>query len=112
MLVISSYTDKPAPPTNLQITQITPETVTLVWEKPTDDGGSPITKYIIEKRDMKRATWTSVGTATSSEHEFTVPKLFPNNEYMFRVRAVNKHGQSEAAETSEPVVAKHQFGEF
>ncbi|XP_072046921.1 M-protein, striated muscle-like [Amphiura filiformis] len=104
-----TWENKPKPPTNLRITQITPETVTLVWEPPTDDGGSPITKYIIEKRDTKRPTWTNAGTSTSSQTEFTVTKLFTGNEYLFRVSAVNKHGQSEPVETSEPIIVKHQF---
>ena len=102
--------DKPRPPTNLHITEITPETVTVVWEPPTDDGGSPVTRYVIEKRDMKRPTWTNAGTVTDTELSFTVPKLFEGNEYLFRVSAVNKHGQGEPVETSEPVTAKHQFG--
>ncbi|XP_038047566.1 titin-like, partial [Patiria miniata] len=101
--------DKPQPPNNLRITSITPVTISLIWEPPEDDGGSPITEYIIEKRDMKRATWSKAGTTTSTELEFTVSKLLEGNEYLFRVSAVNKHGQSEPRLLGSPVVAKHQF---
>ena len=39
-----------------------------------------------------------------------VNKLFEGNEYMFRVVAVNKIGESEPAMTSAPVKTKLPFG--
>lgn len=104
------FTDKPQPPEELKIDKITPENVTISWSPPKDDGGSPVTEYIIEKRDMKRSTWSPAGT--TSETTFTVPKLLEGNSYKFRVRAKNEQGPSEPAETSEPVIAKHQFGKW
>lgn len=104
------FLDKPQPPEDLKVDTITPENVTISWSPPTDDGGSPVTEYIIEKRDMKRSTWSQAGT--TSETTFTVPKLLEGNSYKFRVRAKNEQGPSEPAETSKPVIAKHQFGEF
>ncbi|PIK60955.1 putative titin [Apostichopus japonicus] len=53
--------DKPQPPEELKIDKITPENVTISWSPPKDDGGSPVTEYIIEKRDMKRSTWSPRG---------------------------------------------------
>lgn len=42
--------DKPSPPEGpLEITDMTPETCSLAWKPPLDDGGSPITNYIVEK---------------------------------------------------------------
>lgn len=44
--------DKPSPPVGpLEVSEITPETCTLSWKPPLDDGGSPITNYILEKLD-------------------------------------------------------------
>lgn len=44
--------DKPSPPVGpLDVSDITPETCTISWKPPLDDGGSPITNYIIEKLD-------------------------------------------------------------
>lgn len=109
-LLTSLYclTDKPQPPTSLSITETTPESVTLVWTAPEDDGGSPVIEYVIEKRDMKRNTWTKVDT--TSELTCRVPKLVEGNEYLFRVSATNELGTSEPFTTSEPVTAKYQFG--
>lgn len=59
-----SYTilllDKPTPPQGpLEVSDITPETCSLSWKPPLDDGGSPITNYTVEKLD------TSTGVSIS-----------------------------------------------
>ena len=36
----------------LDISDITPETCSLSWKTPLDDGGSPITNYSVEKMDI------------------------------------------------------------
>lgn len=38
-----------------------------------------------------------------------VPRLIQGNEYIFRVRGVNKYGIGDALE-SEPIIAKNAFG--
>lgn len=44
--------DKPLSPQGpLDVSDITPETCSLSWRPPLDDGGSPITNYIVEKMD-------------------------------------------------------------
>lgn len=46
------FADKPSPPqAPLDISDITPETCALSWKPPFDDGGSPVTNYIVEKFD-------------------------------------------------------------
>lgn len=50
--VYALLVDKPSPPQGpLDISDITPETCTLSWKAPFDDGGSPVTNYIVEKLD-------------------------------------------------------------
>jgi hypothetical protein len=39
-----------------------PHGCTLSWKKPLDDGGSPLTSYIIEKKDLDKDIWISCGT--------------------------------------------------
>lgn len=44
------FKDKPLPPQGpIDVADLTPETCLLSWKPPLDDGGSPITNYIIEK---------------------------------------------------------------
>lgn len=41
-------------PKDVQIADFDADFVDLAWKKPEGDGGSPITGYIIEKRDRYR----------------------------------------------------------
>lgn len=53
------FPDKPMPPQGpLEVSDITPETCCLTWKAPLDDGGSPITNYVVEKLE------TSTGVST------------------------------------------------
>lgn len=46
--------DCPSSPRNLTVTDVAEDSVSISWEIPEDDGGSPITGYIVEKRDATR----------------------------------------------------------
>ena len=67
----------------------------MSWKPPKSDGGTPLTKYILESRDVRRAHWSKVGEVKPEVTTFTVGKLLLNNEYLFRVSAVNAEGHGE-----------------
>ena len=102
--------DKPEPPKNLEIVDTDAEMVTLTWEAPDDDGGRPIVKYVIEKRDATRRTWQPAGE--SSSPTYTVTELNERQAYVFQVKAVNEVGQSEPVETSRPVQPQSKCSEY
>ena len=99
-----------APPTKpkgpLKVTDVTKTGCKLAWQAPEDDGGKPITGYVVEKLDKGR--WVPVGK--SKEPEMEVGKLQEGNEYQFRVRAINDEGESDALETEHAIIAKNPFG--
>ena len=46
--------DVPGPPTGpINILEVTPECMTISWQPPKDDGGSPVINYIVEKKDLR-----------------------------------------------------------
>lgn len=51
---------RPSAPRELKVIDMSRNTVQLTWEAPENDGGSPVTGYLIEKRDISRKTWTKV----------------------------------------------------
>ena len=55
-----SSTDPPAPPKNVHIEDVTKTSVTLLWEAPQFDGGSPIKGYYIEKSSGYSSRWIKV----------------------------------------------------
>lgn len=102
--------DKPTiPQAPLTITEITKSSCHLSWRMPEDDGGTPITHYLIEKMDLSRGTWSSAGT--SQLLSFDVTKLTHMKEYLFRVKAVNEIGESEPLEAPRSIIAKNESDE-
>ena len=83
--------------------------VSLAWDEPESDGGSKIIAYVVERRDVKRKTW-SLATDRADSPEYCVSGLQRDSMYLFRVCARNRVGSGEAVETHEPVQAKSKFG--
>jgi len=87
---------------NSKVIDFDTDWVKLEWDKPEFDGGSTITGYIIEKRDKQFQKWE---VCTRSEGETPICKvsnLIEGSIYEFRVRAVNKAGESEPSDPSIP----------
>ncbi|PSN48991.1 hypothetical protein C0J52_03867 [Blattella germanica] len=101
--------DKPLPPQGpLDVSDITPETCSLSWRPPLDDGGSPITNYVVERVDPFTGLWVKVSSFVRSCH-YDVIGLEPNKKYSFRIRAENQYGVSDPLETDQPITAKFAF---
>ena len=83
----------------------------LQWTEPHTDGGSPITTYVVEKRDRFGARWTPVTRADITEPSITVTGLVEGQEYEFHVAAQNKAGVGKFSEPSRATVAKPPYGE-
>jgi titin len=95
--------DVPTAPANLRTSDIRSDSISLDWTKPRSDGGSPITSYIIERRDTSTNYWTRVGSVDGHHTSFIVPNLRPGAEYHLQVFAENDMGVSEPCTMSMPV---------
>lgn len=101
-------TDKPGPPAAFDISEITNESCCLAWNAPRDDGGSPVSNYIVEMRPTDKEEWQKL-SATIKQTVFKACKLVSMKEYVFRVSAENQYGIGTPAEHV-PIVAKYSFG--
>lgn len=54
------FTAAPSAPKDFKVLEVTRQHVHLSWEAPEHDGGSPLTGYQVEKRDVSRKTWVKV----------------------------------------------------
>lgn len=86
--------------------------VTLSWKPPTEDGGSPLTGYILERRESTRTTWTKLDRIGPDTLSYKALNLIEGNEYFFRVSAENKHGVSSPLETDSAVKPKSPYGKL
>lgn len=104
--------DKPSPPRDLKVDEVQRESIGVSWQRPEDDGGSPITGYVIEKRDAKKTSWSSAGKSKPDQLNSSLTKLIEGNEYFIRVSAENEIGVSDPVETPNAIKAKSPFGEY
>jgi hypothetical protein len=97
----------------LEVSGVRPNGCKLCWMKPNDDGGSPITGYVIEKKELDRDVWVASGKLSGKAItamkflEFDVNDLMPYFVYMFRTAAVNAQGEGEFLQSMVPTVAKN-----
>ncbi|XP_010772394.1 titin-like, partial [Notothenia coriiceps] len=98
----------PGPVKNLQVVDTADGEVSLAWEEPESDGGAKVIAYVVERRDVKRKTWT-LATDHSESPEYTVTGLQRDSMYLFRVCARNRVGSGPNVDTDKPVQAKNKF---
>ncbi|KAL7668242.1 hypothetical protein ACOME3_008952 [Neoechinorhynchus agilis] len=103
------HIEPPKAPTGpIKITRVTNNSCSITWQPPIDDGGRPITGYIVEKLDESLGEWIAVGQC--AEGRYTVPELDEGKRYKFRVKAISQAGQgNEYLETEKSILAKPEF---
>lgn len=94
----------------LTVTDVKRNSIGIKWKAPTDDGGAPITSYIIEKRHESARFWSKGERVSGDVTTCTVKNLQEKTSYYFRVIAVNQVGESEPLETKEATLARSPFG--
>lgn len=105
-----SLSDTPGPPADkIVISRVTEEKCTVSWKIPLEDGGDTVTHYIVERRETSRLNWVMMETECKTL-SCVSSRLIKNNEYIFRVRGVNKFGPGVPLE-SEPVIARNAYSE-
>ncbi|XP_072852612.2 immunoglobulin-like and fibronectin type III domain-containing protein 1 [Pogona vitticeps] len=102
--------DKPQPPTGpIVVVDSSTSGITIQWKPPKDDGGKPIKSYVIERQQVGRKTWLTLGETDGNTTVFTTNKVEQDKSYYFRVRAVNAEGTSEVLESDEVMAAAKVF---
>ena len=99
-----------APKGPLVISDVTENSCRLRWKPSEKDGGKPIENYVIEVRESRRSMWNTAGTVDDVTTEFTAKSLVVDNEYYFRVKAVNEEGESAPLEASDTAKPKKKIG--
>jgi hypothetical protein len=101
--------DKPeAPQGPVEVSDIKADGCTLSWSPPKNDGGSPITNYIVEKFDPKTKEWSKI-TSFCKVPFYEVIGLEEGKPYQFRVSAENAQGVSVPLVVDKNVVPKNPY---
>lgn len=96
-------THPPSAPTVVKVTDTSKTSVSLEWTRPVFDGGLEIIGYIIEMCKADLGEWHKVNAETCIATKYTVTELEPNENYKFRVSAVNGAGKGESCEVTASV---------
>lgn len=100
----------PGPPGKPVVFNVTSDGMTVQWEAPGFDGGSPVTGYNLEKKDRNSLLWMKVNSSVISGREYRVIGLIEGLEYSFRVYAQNNAGMSPVSEQSKHKLAVSPVG--
>jgi len=87
-------------PGRLEVVEVTNREVKLSWKSAIDEGGAPVTGYVIQKRDTKRDAWLDIATIDDpSITTITVSHVIEGESYHFQIMAVNKEGRGEPTQS-------------
>lgn len=102
--------DTPGKPEVLDVTR---NSVTLVWTRPKNDGGSKIIGYYVEAMRVPGDTWIRCNTSSQNvpREEYTVTGLERDLQYQFRVIAKTAVNMSKASEPTDPILVCAENGE-
>lgn len=99
-------TDRPGPPEGpVETTETTSSVIEIKWNPPKDDGGSPVTNYIIERMQSGHSLWTKLGDVSADKTTFRDRNVTHGKKYNYRIFAENPEGLSDALETTESIMA-------
>src|SRR3989475_827983 len=91
----------PSPPSGLAATAVSSSQINLSWAPPTDNGGSAITGYMIERSANGGSTWsTIVSNSGSTATTYSDIGLMHGTSYTYRVSAINSVGTGSPSSTA------------
>ena len=83
---------------------MSPNSITLHWDKPSDIGSGKLQGYIVELKPTG-GDWKVVNVDPVREPKMEVQDLKELQKYEFRVKAVNQAGPGVPSTATRPVVA-------
>nr|XP_006823014.1 PREDICTED: titin-like [Saccoglossus kowalevskii] len=101
--------DVPSPPGTPKASDIAATSITLSWTPPDDDGGSPVTGYIVETKEQFSVRWSQVNKTSIADLTYIVKALKEGSTYEFRVCAENKAGVGKPSDSIGPLTPKPKY---
>ena len=104
--------DIPSSPESFHATKSTMSSITLEWKEPVDDGGAPISAYVLEIKPSEDVKFSPLARLDGDVLSYTARKLKDNTEYQFQLRAENEAGPChESIQLEKPVQTKAKASE-
>ena len=97
----------PGPPNVTLVDTVSSSSLSVSWTPPLDDGGSPITSYIIEYRPMGSSHPYHMTSVTGDALSSVITGLQAYTHYDVRMRAGNVAGNSDPSDLYQPSIRTH-----
>lgn len=99
-------TDRPGPPEGpVETLDTTSSLIVIKWKPPKDDGGSPVTNYVIERQQAGHSLWTKLGHVPGDKTSFRDRNVTHGKKYNYRIYAENSEGLGDSLETADSIMA-------
>ncbi|XP_062853223.1 immunoglobulin-like and fibronectin type III domain-containing protein 1 [Trichomycterus rosablanca] len=84
---------KPSSPKGpLEVLESTSSVIELKWKPPSDDGGSEVKKYLIERQQTGQSLWKKMGEVSANHVTFRDRNVSHGKTYTYRIYAENSEG--------------------
>uniref|UniRef100_A0A8D0HLH5 Myomesin-3 n=1 Tax=Sphenodon punctatus TaxID=8508 RepID=A0A8D0HLH5_SPHPU len=103
---VAATAGAPGSPLNVQCHDVNKDCLILSWVLPSDNGGSPVFGYYIERCEVDMNEWVPCNDMPVKTCRCPVSGLTEGKTYQFRVKAVNHAGISHPSKASNPVTMK------
>jgi len=85
----------------VEVVESTSTTIELKWNPPKDDGGSPVTHYIIERQQLGLPNVWKRTDITADKTSYMDRNVAHAKQYIYRIYAENSEGQSDFIQTED-----------
>jgi len=110
---LTALTGCASAPRNVRMTEIWRDFITIAWDAPESDGGSPLTGYAVECRDSFESSYRLLATVKPDTTSYTAKDLQEGRDYYLRVFSQNAAGLSEQPVELLPAIkARLPFGKY
>ncbi|XP_062919297.1 immunoglobulin superfamily member 22-like [Mobula hypostoma] len=94
--------DRPKPPQGkVEFLEHTGKCISMKWKAPRDNGGKPITSFVIERKLVGKKSWIKIGEVNGDTTNFSTNKVEEGKAYQYRIRAINSEGVSDPLDSDE-----------
>lgn len=97
VIVMGFLPTSPGQVTDLSPSTVSPSTIGLSWNAPTDNGGAGITGYKIERESPQGNGFSEIARVNSAATTYTDTGLTPATSYNYRIFAINRIGVGSAS---------------
>ena len=102
----------PDAPVNLEVVEVSRSHISIEWQPPRSDGGTPVRGYVVERRQSYSTRFVRIAHGLTYNTYYRDNNVYEGVDYEYRVAAENEAGEGPHSNPVGPVIAREPFGEL